>query len=101
MSNKNARARNYKYIRDIKINGECLLCLAKENLTFHHRNPLKKRDNVTNLAKKPISLNGVKAEIEKCDLLCEDCHKFIHEKNSGNLKKYNRFIQYLKNKAKI
>lgn len=93
------RERNYKYIGKIKDQGECLLCLTKENLTFHHRQPKKKKDNIQRLASQGLSISAIGKEIEKCDLLCEECHRLVHEKIG--IQKYNKFIRYLKNRGKL
>ena len=98
---KEARQRNYKYIKQIKKEGECFLCLIKDKeckLTFHHREPKKKKKEVQRIASMGLSLRRLKSEIEKCDLLCEECHKFVHLSRTNNLKKYNKFIEFLKKK---
>ena len=47
-------------------------------LAFHHKNPTKKdfsisRNGVTN------SWNSVKKELDKCILMCHNCHSELHE----------------------
>ena len=93
------RERNYKYIRNLKNNSRCLLCHSKENLTFHHRIPNKKINDITNLASKGLSIGAIEKEIEKCDMLCEDCHREVHQRIG--LHKYNKFVRFLRNRGKI
>lgn len=101
---KEARQRNYKYIKQIKKGGRCLLCLIKDEkckLTFHHRDPKKKKKEIQRIASSGLSLTRLKSEIEKCDLLCEECHRMIHLNSLRNLKKYNDFIKFLRKYGKL
>ena len=45
-------------------------------LSFHHKDRKEKRDEVTILCK--YSLNIVMKEIEKCKILCHNCHAKFH-----------------------
>jgi hypothetical protein len=60
----------------VRAGGCCATCGATENLHFHHRDPSTKVDAVTNLVR------GLEdafwTEVEKCDLLCEACHRAVH-----------------------
>ena len=62
------------------LGGKCMRCgysKYPEVLEFHHKNPSQKDFNVS--AKGHCrSWNRVKNEIEKCDLLCANCHREIH-----------------------
>jgi hypothetical protein len=72
----------YKYVNDEKIRrGQCSDCgrsVTPDNLrTFHfdHRDPRTKLDAIGELVTrlKPFAL--IRAEWNKCDLRCEDCHR--------------------------
>jgi hypothetical protein len=93
------RERNYKHVGDIKRKGHCLLCLTKEKLTFHHRQPKKKKNDIQRLASQGLSIGNIDKEIAKCDLLCEECHREVHQRIG--LRKYNKFIRFLRNRKKI
>lgn len=71
-------------IKNIKKNGSCKICGTKENLTFHHRDPKIKKCNV-NSWKIRYNVRVIWEEINKCDILCEKCHRKIHEKNCQSL----------------
>jgi hypothetical protein len=43
---------------------------------FHHRDPNKKEFNIRDL--RGASFERLRAEIEKCDLLCACCHRLEH-----------------------
>jgi len=45
---------------------------------FHHRDPKTKKFNVTVGAFQNRSLNELKAEAKKCDMLCANCHSVEH-----------------------
>jgi len=78
-----AVARRRKKIRTMAIEhlgGKCVKCgynKYPEALEFHHRNPLEKEFNVSSKGH-CRSWERVKKEIEKCDLLCANCHREIH-----------------------
>jgi 5-methylcytosine-specific restriction endonuclease McrA len=57
-------------------------CLAA--LEFHHRNP-KTKDNLGTGNRHSFSgrdWSKIKRELDKCDLLCANCHREIHNDTS-------------------
>jgi hypothetical protein len=56
----------------------CKMCGTKNNLTFHHRDPSKKRGDISKLVSYK-SLSLIQNEISKCDILCRHCHDIKHE----------------------
>jgi len=65
-------------IREIKIQKGCFICGYKEHyaaLDFHHRNPKTKSFNISE--NKTVALNKLLEEIEKCDVVCVNCHRRI------------------------
>ena len=71
-----------KNIRDnFRKNKSCIECGYKKHpeiLEFHHRNPKEKIKQVSEIYNKEMLNN----EIKKCDLLCPNCHRLIHQKNA-------------------
>ncbi len=61
------------------LGGKCKICgynKCPAALVFHHRNPEKKRFNIGgNHTTSVVKLN---AELDKCDLLCQNCHTELH-----------------------
>ncbi len=47
-------------------------------LDFHHRNPDEKEGDISRLVGTGRSEESIKKEIEKCDILCSNCHKELH-----------------------
>lgn len=71
------RAAVYEYKRD---HCSCQRCGedAPACLVFHHRNPDEKEGTVSKLISNGRSLEVIRAEIEKCDVLCANCHQQEH-----------------------
>jgi len=66
--------------------GKCQQCGYNKNmaaLCFHHREPSEKkmRLDLRRLSNSKMSI--ILNEIEKCDLLCHNCHMEIHYPNSN------------------
>jgi hypothetical protein len=59
----------------------CLDCgqrLPPVAMDFHHRDPKQKAGNMNDLRK--YSVDKVREELAKCDLLCSNCHRIRHER---------------------
>ena len=73
--------RSKKIMKGLKING-CAICgydKCDAALEFHHTNPEDKKFGVT-LRSFSRTVKSIKEEINKCILLCSNCHKEIHNK---------------------
>ena len=72
------------FVREkLKEHKKALCCLrCGENhpatLDFHHREPNKKEMPVSLMAKNGKSFKTILREIEKCDVLCANCHRILH-----------------------
>lgn len=72
------RKRTKQRLIDYK-GGECELCGYKKcnrALQFHHLNPEKKDFSISG---KSLSFEKLKDEVEKCILVCSNCHSEIHD----------------------
>lgn len=61
--------------------GNCIVCgynKCMRSLSFHHRNPEIKDLNWNKM--RSWKLEKIKKELDKCDLLCNNCHGEVHEK---------------------
>lgn len=59
--------------------GKCCKCGYNKNtsaLEFHHTNPEHKDFNISNT--KTTNINKLRKEVEKCILVCANCHREIH-----------------------
>lgn len=75
------------YVDEIKNEGECRICGESRDqaLCFHHKNPENKIAAVSRMAKSSkYSLEDVKKELEKCELVCFNCHE-IHYSSTKKL----------------
>lgn len=54
------------------LGGKCKSCGVGSNLQIDHINPLDKSYNITE--KLLINIDTLKQELNKCQLLCRDCH---------------------------
>lgn len=62
----------YDYLKQ----NPCIICNEKEVacLQFDHRDSLNKKFHISNAACNGISWDKIVEEIEKCDVLCANCH---------------------------
>lgn len=66
------------------LGGKCVLCgynKCEDALHFHHRNPQTKSFGLSQ-AGLTRSWSRVKKELEKCVLICANCHAEIHAGNT-------------------
>lgn len=47
-------------------------------IDFHHRDPARKEATVSAMVQRAWSKVRILAEIEKCDVLCANCHRKLH-----------------------
>ena len=78
--NKNSKARSKAQKQRCVdyLGGKCMICGYNKCLgamDFHHREPSEKEFSITQVRYK---LEKLKPELDKCDLLCSNCHKEIH-----------------------
>lgn len=91
--NKKYRERNKHYIEEIKRNTPCSVCGETDPvvLQFHHVDPTSKwrsggkkkgtpseRTGVSGLMGSAVSLKRIQEEIDKCIVLCANCHLRQH-----------------------
>ena len=73
--------------------GKCQKCGYNKcdgALEFHHRDPSQKKFIISRNLN--ISWKKLKVELDKCDLLCANCHREIHTTNTTPLSEYRKYI---------
>lgn len=79
------KGRNIKFKKNknhvVEYKGSCCeICKIKSNYSriydLHHKDPSIKEFNISN--KRGIHFNKYKKEIDKCHLLCSNCHREVH-----------------------
>lgn len=71
------------FIKSFKLKSKCAKCGETHPacLSFHHTGQDKKV-NISEIMWKGWSLDRVMSEINKCEILCENCHRKLHWKDS-------------------
>ncbi len=93
--------RNIERKKELKIRcvaylgGACNECKLKDDCLdvycFHHRNPSEKSFNIS--SKRMSTFERIKKELDKCDLLCSNCHRKEHQ-----VTKMDRHARYRRRK---
>lgn len=67
-------------LRTFKENLSCVCCGESHSccLEFHHIDPTTKENSISNMVAAKNSWDHIKHEIEKCAIVCSNCHKKIH-----------------------
>lgn len=67
------------WIEQYKSEQQCSRCPENDPvcLDFHHRDPQQKEMTIS-LAIARASLERIKMEVAKCDILCANCHRKLH-----------------------
>ncbi len=74
--------------------GKCERCLDSRPcvLVFHHKLKTEKEGSITNLITRTSRWSKLKDELDKCVLVCENCHREIHEGPKDNKNNKNKKI---------
>jgi hypothetical protein len=83
----NKRRRKVKQMGIDYKGGECSICgYSKSNgaLEFHHTDPTKKDFGIAHKGY-TMSWDKIKKELDKCVLLCCNCHREVHEELLENI----------------
>jgi len=70
-----------EYLNDFKKKSKCIEC-GYENpvaLQFHHKNPKEKKYTISLMVSQGYPIESIEKEIEKCDILCANCHLIKHQ----------------------
>lgn len=74
---KNRTLRNEKFIWDILSSSKCMDC-GNDNpvvLEFDHLDPNVKFKNISDMKSQAYSIKTIQKEIDKCDVVCANCHR--------------------------
>jgi hypothetical protein len=71
--------RNRRHVDNYKREHPCHICGETNSccLSFHHNNG-EKTGNISDMVSRGYGLKRIKEEIEKCDVLCLNCHSKLH-----------------------
>ena len=84
---KNKYQEKKQAIQELKSECSCAKCGDKRGylLDYHHLNPKEKETTVARMTSNYYSLEKIQQEINKCIVLCANCHREFHylEKENG------------------
>ena len=74
---KHRKDRNREFIHEYKVAHSCIQCGESDPLVldFDHRDPSKKSFGICDSVHNGRSLEKIQEEIDKCDMLCANCHR--------------------------
>lgn len=80
-----ASALKFSKNRSLAINTlkqKCTQCEESRSwcLDFHHLDPTEKDANISTMVRKGLSFHRISEEIDKCVVLCKNCHADMHHK---------------------
>ena len=77
-----------------KLGGKCQKCGITKSylLDFHHRDPNEKEGELSDFSK-GYNLDAFFNELEKCDLLCANCHREFHYLYSNENLSYENYLK--------
>lgn len=72
--------KQHQLFREYKATLFCKICNEKESccLDFHHLDPTKKDASLGDAKRQNWSFKRLKREIDKCVVLCANCHRKVH-----------------------
>ena len=78
--NNKKRKENSEWYNDYKKGKKCIFCGESEPicLDFHHLKEEDKEIEVSKMKFSTYSLSKIKDEIDKCVILCSNCHRKVH-----------------------
>ena len=94
--NKRRRSRKIQMVYNYKREHHCISCGERDTakLEFHHKDPTKKLFGLGTITVMNKSYEHIKQEIDKCDILCHECHSKLHRLNPHLTQKGNDSLLY-------
>ena len=89
-----ALRRKSKELGRARLGGKCIKCGIDKIylLDFHHRDPNEKEDALATMSRN-YNFDSYFSELEKCDLLCANCHREFHYLNTHRNITYQDYLQ--------
>jgi hypothetical protein len=83
---KEREAEIRQWFREYKTHLKCAKCVEDHPacLDFHHRDPTQKDISLSKAPGLGWSVERILQEIEKCDVLCSNCHRKYHWECGAN-----------------
>jgi hypothetical protein len=102
-SQKRYKQRNSDVVYEDKINKGCSRCIERRPacLDYHHTDPSTKKNSISTLVSRGSSLEKLKAEMDKCVLLCANCHRLEEITHSAGVGASYRLDTDVKSKVYV
>ena len=71
-------ALNKSYVDQVKKESGCVDCGYNNLLCLEFHHMRNKTDTISNMVKKGYGLETIKKEVDKCVVLCANCHRLRH-----------------------
>src|SRR3989338_597011 len=83
-------ARHYAWLSDFKRKKGCSMCWVKDPrvLDFHHKNKGDKMFGIGGF-RREVGFQKLVEEIKKCDVVCANCHRILHDEFRKNEEEVN------------
>jgi len=90
-----------KWYRDLKESLSCIKCGFSHPavIDFHHRDPKDKEFTISVEIYNGFSIERIMKEIEKCDVLCSNCHRIEHWENEEI--KFQKLLEEIPREAMV
>lgn len=75
LNSKRCRVRNLQFSMDYLKNNPCIDCGEKDPIVLEYDHKGHKLKNVCNIIATGYSLDNLKKEIAKCEVVCANCHR--------------------------
>ena len=74
------RLKLYEWYHELKTGLSCSVCGEDHPacIDFHHRDPSEKEISIPNAIRNGWSKDRVLKEMDKCEILCSNCHRKLH-----------------------
>jgi hypothetical protein len=91
-ASRKRKLRAAEWLKNYKATLSCIRCGENHPacLQFHHRNPNEKKADLGLAVGNGWNIERIMKEIEKCDVLCANCHLKEHYAHLGHRKNRNQ-----------
>lgn len=90
---KNSRNLRYKFKFEFLSGKQCVACSESDPVMLEFDHLRDKKYNISDMLKKRYSIESILAEIEKCQILCANCHR---RKTAKQFKWYRNYLKSIK-----
>ena len=83
---KQQRKKNQEFILEYLSKNYCIDCQENDIrvLEFDHLPQFQKKENISTLVRNGYSIETIKKEISKCEVVCANCHRIRTHKSQGS-----------------